>query len=430
MLVDASQPFSDSGTQSVPDRWWSVFNDEVLNTWVAEALQSNFTLQTAWHRLHEAQAVVERESASLFPSLDGTFGWQGVDDDSGQADTFEAGIMAEYELDLWGRIGAGIESDRYQAQATLADYQTAALTVSAEVVRHWYRLIEAHDRLDLFNQQIATNEKILRLLEIRFGGGQSRSADILRQKQLIESTHEQKLAVKSTIQVLEHRLAVLSGEAPQTDIVYAHGSLPVLPPLPDTGLPLELIQRRPDVQSAFHRLRAADKEVAAAISDRYPRISLTASASNVEQDAGDLFQSWATSFAGNLVTPLLDAGRRGAEVQRTRAVQEQRLYEYGQTILTAFREVEDALIQETQQAQQLESLTEQVRLARQTNERLQYEYYNGADNFIDVLTALTNEQQLQQDLLSAKLTLLESRITLYRALAGAFETEREAANDD
>ncbi len=107
----------------------------------------------------------------------------------------------------------------------------------------------------------------------------------------------------------------------------------------------------------------------------------------------------------------------------------QRLYEFGQTILTAFREVEDALIQEKKQLQRIRSLEEQVRLAKETYERLKYEYFNGAGDYIDVLAALTDEQRLRRDLLSARLALLEFRIALYRALAGGFKTSREAEDN-
>jgi outer membrane protein TolC len=196
--------------------------------------------------------------------------------------------------------------------------------------------------------------------------------------------------------------------------------------LPDTGLPVELLRRRPDVAAAYNRVKAADEDLAAAISNQYPRLTLTASLSATEDEALNLFDEWARSFAGDLTAPLLDAGQRRAEVERARAAKMQRLYRYGQTMLGALREVGDALIQEKKQAQRIRSLREQVRLAEETYERLRYEYFNGAGDYIDVLTALTDEQELRRDLLSARLALVEFRIALYRALAGGFRTEREA----
>jgi outer membrane protein TolC len=138
-----------------------------------------------------------------------------------------------------------------------------------------------------------------------------------------------------------------------------------------------------------------------------------------------LFEDWATSFAGNLLTPIFRGGELNAEVERLEAVKKQRLYEYGQTILTAFQEVEDALVRERKQRESIDRLEEQIALAKKAYDQLKLEYLNGASNYLDVLTALDEIQQLERDLLTAKLSLIEYRIGLYRALAGAFKTERE-----
>jgi outer membrane protein TolC len=266
---------------------------------------------------------------------------------------------------------------------------------------------------------------VLRLLRARFGSGQIRAVDILRQEQLVESTRERRIAAQSRVHVVEHLLAVLLGRSPQAGVELERVELPELPPLPDTGLPAELVQRRPDVRRAHDLLRAADRDLAAAVSRQYPRLSLTASLSTAGEDASDLFDDWARSFAGNLVGPLLDGGERRADVARAEALREQRLYEYGQATLTAFREVEDALVRERKQLRQLDSLRRQVELASRTYEQLRIEYFNGLADYIDVLTALTDQQQLRRDLIAARLELLDIRIGLYRALAGGFRTDRE-----
>ncbi len=419
------ETFSDSGTQSVPDRWWTAFGDTELNQLVNRALDENFDLKTAWNRLSAARAVVRRESASFYPDLEATASGEitrGERNGTTSPDDEELrlGLTSEYEVDLWGRIQSSVEAERYRARATLSDYRTAAISLSSEVTRTWYQLVEQHNQLNLINQQIETNRKVLKLLKSRFDRGQIRSADILRQRQLLESTREQRIQAESSMRVLEHRLAVLLGRTPQEGIGYEPDTMPVLPPLPHTGLPVDLLRRRPDVRGAYNRLKAADEELAAAISDQYPRLTLTASLSSSDDDARELFDDWARSFAGDLTAPLLDAGRRKAEADRARAVKKQRLYEYGQTILTSFQEVEDALIQEKKQLQRIRSLEQQIELAQRTIDRLRTQYLNGTGDFLDVLQALSEEQQLRRDLLSARLVHLERRIALYRALAGGF----------
>jgi NodT family efflux transporter outer membrane factor (OMF) lipoprotein len=417
--------FSGSGYLEVPEFWWTAFEDEGLNQVVERALRDNLNLETAWRRLREAQALVDLQYSSLFPDLEGIAEAETRRSESANDEILRIGLASSYEVDLWGRIRSEVEAGRYRARAAHADYQTAAMSLSAEVALTWYQLMEAWNQLQLIEKQIESNRKVLRLIENRFDLGQSRSVDVLRQRQLLESTREQKYSIESNIRVLQNRLAVLEGRPPRGIEKYSVRTLPDLPPLPDAGLPAALIRRRPDVQGAFKRLQAADKDLAAAVSNQYPRLAITGSIFTSENDGSDLFVNWAHSIAGGLVAPVFDAGRRKAQVDRTEAVKQQRFYEYGQAVIVAFQEVEDALVQERKQKQQIRSIEEQLDLARLTIERLQFEYFNGISGYIDVLLALIQEQLLRRDLLTQKRLLLEFRIALYRALAGSFETERE-----
>jgi outer membrane protein TolC len=193
--------------------------------------------------------------------------------------------------------------------------------------------------------------------------------------------------------------------------------------LPQTGVPADLIRRRPDVMSRFNLLQASDRDRASAISNQFPRLSLSASLSSSTDNADDLFNNWVRSFAGNLMAPLFYGGERRAEADRTEAVKNQRLYEYGQSVLMAFREVEDALVREEKQKQRVESLQKQLELAQNAYKQIRGSYLNGMGNYLDVLTALEQEQQLQREVMSERLALLEYRISLYRALAGGFEND-------
>lgn len=419
------ETFSSTGEAPLEQRWWTTFRDPALNRLMDRALTGNFDLESAWQRLRQARALIERESSDLYPDLDGLVEAGARQPEPGEPERVALGLAAEYEVDLWGRIRSRVEAQRLRARASLNDYRAAALSLSAEVARTWYELVEARSQRDLLDEQVETNEKVLRALRARFGTGQIRAVDILRQEQLVEATRERLLAAESRVQVVEHRLAVLVGQPPQQGVEAMRADLPDLPPLPKTGLPAELVRRRPDVQRAYDLLLAADRELAAAISNRYPRLSLTASLTTAGEDAGDLFDDWARSIAGNLVAPLIDGGERRAEVDRAEALRSERLSDYAQATLTAFREVEDALIQERKQLDRIASLRQQVELASRTYEQLQIEYFNGLADYIDVLTALTDQQQLRRDLLAARLDLLDFRIGLYRALAGGFQTDRE-----
>jgi outer membrane protein TolC len=175
------------------------------------------------------------------------------------------------------------------------------------------------------------------------------------------------------------------------------------------------------VQEAVLRVQAADKRVAAALAERYPRIDLTASLRTSAERPADLFATWLASLAGQLAVPLFDAGRRAAELDRTEAVVAERLAQFEDTALTAIREVEDALARARQQRRRVDSLERQVELARQSIQRLRGRYINGGADFLDVLDALTRVQDLERELIAARRTRLATRIALSRALAGGID---------
>ena len=423
------ESFSESGDRLTPDEWWTSFGDDKLNAIIDSAMGNNFDLLTAFERLRAAQAVVDRESSLLFPDLEAAGDAEATQADNlpNNSETFNLGLTSTYEIDLWGRLRSAVEAEQFRADATFADFQTAALTLSAEITRTWYRLADAQSQVSLIDEQIETNQTVLQLLKNRLQTQQVQGVDIIRQEQLIEATREQKINAETRVETLKNQLAVLQGSSPQDSISLMPESLPVPSDLPDTGVPLDLVERRPDVQVAFYSLMAADRDLASAISNQYPRLTLSASGATSATNAGDLFQTWALSFAGNLMAPVFYGGELRAEVDRNEAVKQQRLYEYGQTVLIAFREVEDALVRERNQKQAISSIERQVELANQAFRQLRLRYLNGDANYLDVITSLDDIQQLRRNLLSARLLLVEYRISLYRSLAGSFETDMGTA---
>lgn len=449
--MQSAPAFSAGGEAPVEQRWWTAFDDPRLNQQIDLALSENFDLVVAWERLRAAEAVVDRASSDHWPNIDATGeivreqsgelgGGIDGDDHAGSFDEdFEGddgqteltlGLAASYEVDLWGRIRSRVEAERLRASASRAGYQIAALTLTAEVARAWYRLAETRSQLRLIDRQVETNQAVLKLLETRFGAGQIRSADVLRQRQLVEATREQAIAVRAERAALAHRLAVLQGRAPQGVRDVRTGGLVELPALPTTGAPADLLRRRPDVRQAHRLLRAADRDLASAISAQYPRLNLMASVETAAESPENLFREWFGSLAGQLVAPVFDAGQRRAEVRRTAAVARQRLAAYGQTALEAFSEVEDALANERHQVERMRSVAAQLALADKTYVRLRKQYLNGVTDYLGVLDALTEQQRLERELLRARLGALEFRIALYRALAGPVVPPTRGASEE
>lgn len=417
------EAFTEVGSDPLKSDWWTAFDSAELDNLVSEAFEGNFNLAISYERLVEARAISRQSSASLWPFLNVEADGRTQDPDFPDGDVLEAGLTAGYEIDLWGRVRSSAKAGELRANASESDFAAAALSLSAEVVRTWVRLLIVEEQGQLLSRQEKANEQILFLLQNRFASGQIQRVDVLRQEQLLEDTRSQLHRNIADTAVLKNQLNVLLGRPISEEVQVSDSELPPIPPLPATGLPGDLVQRRPDIRAAYNRLRAADYSLASAVADRFPSISLRASLLTEESDSVNLFDDWFRSLAGNILLPVIDGGRRRAAVEEAEAVKRQTLYAYGQEILEAFQEVEDALIQESQQAERLGSLTRQFTLAEEALEQLQRQYRNGVSNYLDVLTSLNDKQRLERELLSEKLALYEFRIALYRSLAGPFPVD-------
>ncbi len=265
---------------------------------------------------------------------------------------------------------------------------------------------------------------MLDIITLQFKQGQVNAADVFRQRQLVESNRGQLIQVQETIVLFQHQLSILIGKNPQqrwgqeTIKLFTPGQLPAI------SVPSDVLQRRPDVVSAYKAIQAADLRVASAVADQYPRISISATVETSTTRVSDLFDDWLANLAANAIGPLFDAGLRKAEVTRTRAVLSQTINEYGQTILQALKEVEDAINQEYYQRQYISNLQAQLALARQSSESTKLNYLNGELDYLRVLEALVSQQSLERSELASRKVLIEHRIDLCRAIAGSWEMTR------
>jgi NodT family efflux transporter outer membrane factor (OMF) lipoprotein len=423
--VDVPAGFSESGSADLPDKWWLSFNDPVLNSLVEKALAQNFDLKTAWDRLRQAEALAASEGASLYPTLDlkagATQTFANKDGNSSDGQEFNLGLAAGYEVDLWGRIESKAAAADFSAQASAEDLRAAAMSLSAQVAGVWYQLVEKRGQLDLLESLISTNRQILELVEVQVRTGQVGISDMLQQQQLVESQKGEKALLMAQAKVLEHQLAILLGLPPNQEVAPRVAKLVQLPPLPDTGLPLELIQRRPDIKSAYFKIRAADRETAAAIANRFPRLSLSAQLNSSHENIQNLFKDWLTTLAANLVGPILDGGQRKAEVARRQAILSAEINNYRQVIIDSLGEVENALVREKRQQEALGSLAKQLELAQMVVSRLRDRYLQGTVDYQRVLDALVSQQNLRKSLLTGRQNLLQHRIDLCRSLGGGWE---------
>jgi len=408
-------------------RWWEEFNDPDLNALIMEMLSDNLTLKEAWARLNQVRALAVQAGAALYPDLTGTAGASYTHQRFGNGSrktesdgTYFLGGVSSYELDLWGRIRSGRKSALLEASAAREDVSAAAMTLTAEVARRWVNIIAQRMQKRLLEHQLQTNLTFLELIELRFHMAMVSVLDVYQQKQVVEDIRAEIPLVEAREQLLRHELALLLGKPPRTVLNISRKELPEPVEIPATGLPADLLSYRPDLRAAGMRLWSADWEVAAARADRLPAISLTAQARYGEADMDLLFDNWFLSLAGNLTAPIFDGGRRAAEVDRRVAVVDAKLSEYRQTVLTAIKEVEDALVNETKQREHINGLEQVTATARKALKEAGNRYRKGLTDYLPVLTQLLKVQSLERELIRQQASLLGARISLYRSLGGTW----------
>lgn len=409
---------------ALPDRWWTALGDPSLDRLIDTALDGNFTLRMAWDRLSQAKAIAHRDGADVSPSLDLTGGvgrsWEHDSTGTDGRTDLDLGLLASYEVDLWGRVRSTRDAALLDAMAAEEDVHAAAITLTADIANRWFEYAEQRQRVEVLEQQRQNNQDVLEIITAQFRAGQVHAEDVLRQQNLVESSLGDLAVARRQSETIRLELLTLLGLSPDAGLPAETAALIDLPRFPDLGIPSTLLQRRPDVRSAYRAVQAADRRTAAAIADRYPAISLTASVGTSGSRVGDLFDNWAANLAAGLVQPLLDGGRREAEVDRTLAVVSEAINSYGQTVLSALSEVETALAQEREQMLYVQSLDRQFETAQKVVERVRDSYLGGQSEYLNVLDAQTTVQQLELQRLEAQRILIGYRVDLCRALAGGW----------
>ncbi|MGE0785226.1 MAG: efflux transporter outer membrane subunit [Sandaracinaceae bacterium] len=427
--------------EAEPERWWVAFGDPELVHLVDEALEHNFQLGAAWARLEQAESGVMAASSGYWPQISAqldvarrrqvvVFGALGTQ--AFEVNSFGVSVPVSYEVDLWNRIGHSVSAGALDVVASRDDVEALAMTLVANVVEAWLNVVHQRALHALLTEQLATNEIFEELVELRLRHGLGSALDVYQQRQQVQAARAQLAQISGAEAVARQQLAILVGQAPSA---FASGqigelpeptTLPPLPPLPSTGIPSDLLLRRPDVRAARRRVAAQDHRVGAAIADQFPQLRFNASVGLSNPSIEGLLSSFVWSLASSLLAPVLDGGRRAAEVRRNEAALRERVQTFGQTLLTALFEVESSLTQERQLAAQIASLEDQLSAANATLFESRRRYSEGLSDYLPVLTALSAVQRTEQSILAARRQLLSQRVQLARALGGSWSSELEA----
>lgn len=402
------------------EAWWLTFARDDLNELQLEALSQNLNLAQAWARLRQAEASARQAGADLYPSLNINAGTQQnwIDNGNTNIGDYSAGLVVSYELDIWGKIRAGQQAAAAEAVAKAEDLQSTGLTLSANVADLWIRIIELRNRIALLQRQLDVNQTQLELVELRFQTSRASSLDVYQQRQTIARTRSELPSTEAELAANEYALNLLLGNTATTPLIINWQETPSLAQLPNTGVPSDLIAQRPDVRAARLRIEQADWNVARARADRLPSIGLSANLNSNSEQFQNLFEDWLVGLAANLTAPILDGGRRKLEVQKQLAVVDEAIANYRLTVLTAHKEVEDALILEQKVSEQLAAVRTELELSRKTLDEARNRYAHGLSDYLNVTSALVSTQSLERSEITQIANQYKARIALHKALGG------------
>ena len=423
--MPAAFAWNGNGTAQV-NAWWEALDSPELNRLVHAALEDNFDIQAAWARLDQALAVSSRTRSGLFPAVDSSL--EGARtrtyrdyDLVADGKTSSLDLAASFELDLWGRIRSGYRSDQLSARAAREDVRAAAISLTGELVGTWVELLAVRGEIQVVQEQIETNEKLLQLQSARYEHGMASALDLTQQQELVANSKSALPLLQTREKRALNKLAVLLGRSEVQSVSIREHKLPDPMPRPKTGVPAGLLMSRPDVRAAYFRLRSSDFEVSAARAQRLPSLSITARTAMSSDSFSLAWGDWLTRLGASLTAPLFDAGARKAEVERTRAVADERLAEYSAIVLEAIQDVQDALANISGQEKRIAELEAELKAARQARDQARLRYLNGQSDYLNFVTQQRSVQGLQRNLITARADLLSSQIALYRALGGGRE---------
>jgi NodT family efflux transporter outer membrane factor (OMF) lipoprotein len=420
------------GDQRSRGNWWEVFGDPELNKLEEQIAGSNQNLKVAEARFREARAAIRFNRAAQFPTITTSPSASYVKSsdfsqnspskvEEASTGNFVLPFDLSYELDLWGRVRRNVAAAREEAQATAADYETAKLSLEAELALDYFELCSADAQKQLLDDTVKAYTDNLQLTLNRFKGGVAPKADVAQAQTQLDATRVQDTDVTVQRAQFEHAIAILIGKPP------ADFSLPVAPlnyqpPSIPIGLPSELLQRRPDIAAAERRVAAANQQIGIARAAYFPTVTLGGTAGFAGTRGSNWF-TWPSGFwavGPALAQTLFDAGRRRATSESARANYDATVATYRQTSLTAFQEVEDnvaalrILENETQEQQQA------VASSQESLQLFTNRYKGGVDTYLQVITAQTTELANERNAIDIQRRRLDASVLLIKALGGGW----------
>jgi NodT family efflux transporter outer membrane factor (OMF) lipoprotein len=403
--------------------WWQRFGDPALDALAAQVEVTNQNVAAADARYAAAQALVAGQRAQLLPGLN----LNGGASRSGGGDTasrssFQLGLGASWEPDLWGRLRAGVTQAQATAQASAADLAGARLSAQALLATNYFQLREADAELALLRTTVAGFERSLQITQNRYAAGQIARTDVLQAETQLANARADLSQLDAQRRTFEHAIAVLIGRAP-ADFTLAPA--PWVQNVPDVplALPSELLQRRPDIASAERAVAAANARIGIARAAYFPSLSLSASTGGNAPRLADLFNAshlvW--SLGLSVAQTLFDGGALEAQLRNAEANRDVTVATYRQAVLSAFQSVEDLLGNRRALAEQLALRRQASAAADLSEQQVLNRYRAGQVGFADVVAAQATALSARRSLVQLQANLQTNAVQLIQVLGGGWD---------
>jgi multidrug efflux system outer membrane protein len=417
--------------------WWELYHDEPLNGLEQDLLQANQNLMAAQDRLSQARALARVASAGYFPTLSADPGGQrqrlsgnrplsGAT--PGQVTTttqnnFIVPFDVSYEVDLFGRVRRDLEAANASLQSSAADLGNVRLVLTAELAADYFNLRELDREAGVVRQSVEIQQKGLDLVNRRHDGGVASGLEVAQQKALLDSTATQLQLVLQQRAQNEHAIAVLSGKPPSR-FTLAEAPFNATPlPVP-TGVPSEILERRPDIATNERQMAFQNAQVGLATTAFYPHITLSGSGGWQSRDIATLVNAPSAFWAlgGDILQPIFNGGRNRANLAAAHAVYDESVATYRESVLEAFQQVEDGLSGLSMLDQALKTQQTAVEDSRRALDIANSRYVGGVTTYLDVITAqstLLTSERLATQLLGQQMV---TSVFLVKALGGGWDT--------
>lgn len=429
-----------SGEEPALQSYWKVYEDELLNTIIDKATVGNLNLKVALARIQEARALRGIAKGELFPEIDGTGaafrtrqGEETIPDMPSDLDRnasfFQGGVSVDWELDLWGRIRRSIESADATQQARIEDYRDTLVLLYADVASNYIEVRALQARITYAKNNIAAQKETVQLTQNRNSAGLAPDLDVSQAELNLAQTEARISPLRSALAQTIHRLGILTGEPP--DALYteleASKNIPVPPEKTAVGLPVNLLRQRPDIRRFERELASQHARIGVAKAALYPTFTLPGSfvmeATVFDKmfNADNLAFEFGPSFRWNLFA----GGRIRSAIRVEEARTQQALNLYQQTVLDALEEVENAMVDLSEERMRVASLKRAVTAADKSVQLVKTLYRSGLTDFQNVLDMQRELTEQQDNLAASKGRLAQNFVQLYRALGGGWTTAEE-----